>query len=195
MTNYDEFVKEFFYFPGFLQADDQDEVAEDGGAYRNTTNCPRLPRQTRLCVPRRFLSRWKCAGRSSPIQGWTYRCSFEYHYQEILGWEGVRVEKLETCRAFPMRLADLYQMNTELVKYTGGIDKQNDTRPCQACGKEAQERKKCGGCGYYYYCDTACQKKAWEGKNHKKECKVLKNPNMRMLLNLKATTQALRFTD
>ncbi|KXH38310.1 hypothetical protein CNYM01_09120 [Colletotrichum nymphaeae SA-01] len=111
------------------------------------------------------------------------------------GREGVRVEKLETCRAFPMRLADLYQMNTALVKYTGEIDEQNDTRPCQACGKEAQERKKCGGCGYYYYCDTACQKMAWEGKNHKKECKVLKNPNMRMLLNLKAATQALRFTD
>lgn len=41
----------------------------------------------------------------------------------------------------------------------------------------------------------ACQKMAWEGINHKKDCKVLKNPNMKMLLNLKAATETLRFTD
>ncbi|KAK1638286.1 hypothetical protein BDP81DRAFT_205216 [Colletotrichum phormii] len=68
--------------------------------------------------------------------------------------EGVYVEKLETCRGFPMELKELCRMNTELVRYTDGIDKQKDTRPCGACGKEGQELKKCGGCGYYYYCDA-----------------------------------------
>ncbi|KAF4777726.1 hypothetical protein HER10_EVM0006453 [Colletotrichum scovillei] len=180
MTNYDEFVKEFFYFPGFLQADDQDEVAEDGGAYRNTTN---------WCLFGEIVDhRPFKVGHTVAVLNTTTKRFLDGREFAWRSWKLVGL-------AFPMRLADLYQMNTELVKYTGGIDKQNDTRPCQACGKEAQERKKCGGCGYYYYCDTACQKKAWEGKNHKKECKVLKNPNMRMLLNLKATTQALRFTD
>ncbi|KAK1710099.1 hypothetical protein BDP67DRAFT_491620 [Colletotrichum lupini] len=212
MPNYDEFVMEPFYFPEFLQADDQDEVAENRGAYGNTTNwclfgeIVRIELFTRLvlfCRDKRdfaFLVAFYPDGNAQadprPYKiGHTVAVLNTTTKRFLDGREGVRVEKLETCRAFPLKLADLYQMNTELVKYTGGIDEQSGTRPCQACGKEAQERKKCGGCGYYHYCDTACQKKAWEGKNHKKECKVLKNPNMRMLLNLKAATQALRFID
>ncbi|KXH31470.1 hypothetical protein CSIM01_04089 [Colletotrichum simmondsii] len=220
MPNYDEFGKEFFYLPEFLQADDQDEVAENGGAYRNTTNwclfgeIVRIELITRLvlvCRDKRdfaFLVAFYPDGNAQadprPYEvGHTVAVLNTTTKRFLDGREGVRVEKLETCRVSPAfsllisinggLLTNV--MNTELVKYTGRIDEQRDTRPCQACGKEAQERKKCGGCGYYYYCDTACQKMAWEGKHHKKECKVLKNPNMRMLLNLKAATQALRFTD
>ncbi|KAL0766235.1 hypothetical protein CaCOL14_011433 [Colletotrichum acutatum] len=88
-------------------------------------------------------------------------------------------------QAFPMR-------HSALVKYTGGVDEQKDNRPGQACAQEGLELKECGGCGYYYYCDA---KMTWKGKNHKKDRKVLENPNMRMLLNLKAATEALPFAD
>ncbi|KAK1497579.1 hypothetical protein CTAM01_07849 [Colletotrichum tamarilloi] len=153
MPNYDEF------------ADDQDEVAEDGGAYGNTTNWCLFVLVCRDKCDFAFLVAIYPDG-NAQVDPSSYKIG---HTVAVLntttkkfldGREGVRVEKLETCRAFLLRLADLYQMNTELVKYTGGIDEQSDTRPCQACGKEAQERKNCGGCGYYYYCDTACQKMA-----------------------------------
>ncbi|KXH36315.1 hypothetical protein CSAL01_02685 [Colletotrichum salicis] len=154
MPTYDEFVEEVLYFPDFLQGDDQDEVAEDGGLYRDTAN-------------------WCLFGEIVEIELFT-----------------------RLVLAFPMKLEELYRMNTALVKYIGGIDEQKDTRPCGACGKEDRKLKKCGGCGYYYYCDAVrVPEDGLKRKNHKNECKVLKDPNMNMLLNLKAATEPLRFTD
>ena len=37
---------------------------------------------------------------------------------------------------------------------------------CKVCSKEGNKR--CGGCGWAYYCSTECQKAHW--KEHKKDC-------------------------
>ncbi|KAK1541771.1 hypothetical protein CPAR01_05158 [Colletotrichum paranaense] len=144
------------------EADDQDEVAEDGGAYGNTTNwclfgeIVRIELITRLVL----VCRDKCdfaflvaiyPDGNAQVDPGSYKIG---HTVAVLntttkkfldGREGVRVEKLETCRvspAFSLIISTnggllTNMMNTELVKYTGGIDEQSDTRPCQACGKEA----------------------------------------------------------
>ncbi|KAK1688296.1 hypothetical protein BDP55DRAFT_726667 [Colletotrichum godetiae] len=215
MPTYDEFVEEIFYFPSFLQGDDEFDVAEDRSTYRDTANwclfgeiitVKTIPRLTLVCRDKKdwiFHVRFDLDGdaqveRRRFMPGHTVAVlnTIAKRFLDGTYWmEGVYVKKLENCRDFPMELSELFQMNTELVKYTDGIDKQKDTRPCGACGKEGQELKKCGGCGYYYYCDAACQKTAWKRKNHKNECKVLKDPNMKMLLNLKAATEPLRFTN
>ena len=53
------------------------------------------------------------------------------------------------------------------VLFTGA---QNLKKKCQACEVQAEDMKKCSGCGFYSYCSKDCQRKDWA--KHKGICKV-----------------------
>ena len=54
------------------------------------------------------------------------------------------------------------------VLFTG--DQQSRMKTCQACEVQAEDMKKCSGCGFYSYCSKDCQRKDWA--KHKGNCKV-----------------------
>ncbi|OHF01014.1 hypothetical protein CORC01_03581 [Colletotrichum orchidophilum] len=211
IKTYSDFSKDHI-FPRFNQVDDEVSFHHDEGYFNDTINwclfaeiieAETIIRLRLVCSDenkRDFVVAFY-PGQGVPVDPRPYKVG---HTIAILNaksktfldqTDGIRVEKLETCRAFPIKLADLYLLNTELIKYTRGIDERKGTQQCHACDKKGQKLKKCGGCGYYYYCDAACQKTAWEAKGHKKACKVLKNPNMKMLLNLGIATETVQFKD
>lgn len=45
---------------------------------------------------------------------------------------------------------------------------------CHACEHWAEGKLKCKGCGEVSYCNKECQKRGWNRKDHKSECKIYK---------------------
>ncbi|CAI0646954.1 unnamed protein product [Colletotrichum noveboracense] len=64
--------------------------------------------------------------------------------------QGVRVEDVSTYRVFPVKLAELFRINSDLCAYLGPL---GTLKKCHSCGKEDPSVVKCGRCGLYYYCN------------------------------------------
>ncbi|KAI8276440.1 hypothetical protein K4K60_007699, partial [Colletotrichum sp. SAR11_57] len=94
------------------------------------------------------------------------------------GTQGVRVEDVITCRVFPVKLAGLFRINSDLCAYTGPL---GTLKKCHSCGKEDPSVVKCGRCGLYYYCNKTLE---WNQKGHKEACRALKDPNLRALFKI-----------
>ncbi|KAK4207167.1 hypothetical protein QBC37DRAFT_239295, partial [Rhypophila decipiens] len=55
---------------------------------------------------------------------------------------------------------------------------------CHGCDAQKTSMQKCGRCSMFYYCDKNCQTAAWNGKGHKKDCKIIKNCGLRAMFSL-----------
>ncbi|KAF5491741.1 hypothetical protein CGCS363_v011600 [Colletotrichum siamense] len=100
----------------------------------------------------------------------------KHHF--LYGTRGVRVEDVSACRVFPVKLAELFRINSDLCAYTGPL---GTLKKCHSCGKEDPSVVKCGRCGLYYYCNKTL---GWNQKGHKEACRVLKDPNLRALFKI-----------
>ncbi|KAI1104093.1 hypothetical protein F4804DRAFT_308215 [Jackrogersella minutella] len=91
------------------------------------------------------------------------------------GTIGCRIEDSDEVLILPLKLAEVFAMNKEIVKYT---PTDGAPRKCQSCGEEKENLLKCGRCASAYYCNKDCQATGWNENNHKKFCKVLKDKNV-----------------
>ncbi|TDZ24912.1 Histone-lysine N-methyltransferase SMYD1 [Colletotrichum orbiculare MAFF 240422] len=91
----------------------------------------------------------------------------------------------------PGSLSNIFRINEQLLS----LQNSTGTR-CHACGKSPEKLLKCGGCGYYHYCNADCQKNGWNEKEHKTDCRVLRDENFKKLLRFHEDDagQNLRFT-
>ncbi|KAI1774848.1 hypothetical protein F4818DRAFT_416949 [Hypoxylon cercidicola] len=94
------------------------------------------------------------------------------------GSVGVRVEKSDRVLIIPLTFNDVIKMNEQVIAYT---PVGNAPRQCHACGEVKQNLNMCARCTLFYYCNKDCQTKAWNEKDHKKFCKVLKDKNIRSM--------------
>lgn len=53
-------------------------------------------------------------------------------------------------KVFPVSLDKLFQINAELLNYTGSRDA---PKRCRTCTNAEARLSKCGGCGLYSYCN------------------------------------------
>ncbi|KAF3802773.1 hypothetical protein GCG54_00014007 [Colletotrichum gloeosporioides] len=113
--------------------------------------------------------------------GHTIALLYPHQHYFLDGTQGVRVEDVSTCRVFPVKLAELFRINSGLCAYTGTL---GTPKKCHSCGKEDPSVVKCGRCGLYYYCNKDCQTLGWNQKGHKQDCRVLKDPNLRALFKI-----------
>ncbi|KAF6821141.1 hypothetical protein CPLU01_12568 [Colletotrichum plurivorum] len=82
--------------------------------------------------------------------GHTIALAYPRQHIFLDGTQGVRVEDLSSYRVFPVGLDKLFQINTELLSYTGQLDA---PKRCYSCRNPEAHPSKCGGCGLYSYCD------------------------------------------
>ncbi|KAF4891654.1 hypothetical protein CGCF415_v009683 [Colletotrichum fructicola] len=113
--------------------------------------------------------------------GHTIALLYPHQHDFLDGTQGVRVEDVITCRVFPVKLAGLFRINSDLCAYTGPL---GTLKKCHSCGKEDPSVVKCGRCGLYYYCNKDCQTLEWNQKGHKEACRALKDPNLRALFKI-----------
>ncbi|KAI8260488.1 hypothetical protein K4K58_001894 [Colletotrichum sp. SAR11_239] len=110
--------------------------------------------------------------------GHTIALLYPHQHYFLDGTQGVRVEDVSTCRVFPVKLAELFRINSDLCAYTGPL---GTLKKCHSCGKEDPSVVKCGRCGLYYYCNKTL---GWNQKGHKEACRVLKDPKLRALFKI-----------
>ncbi|XP_067685859.1 uncharacterized protein [Haliotis asinina] len=60
-------------------------------------------------------------------------------------------------------------LRSQLPTRSEDVAPRPSTHSCDNCGRTSTECKKCTGCHLVYYCDRACQKKAWP--EHKHACR------------------------
>ncbi|KAK3290816.1 uncharacterized protein B0H64DRAFT_446639 [Chaetomium fimeti] len=94
---------------------------------------------------------------------------------------GIRQEDLASLRIFPVALDELLSLSDRVRQC---VTQGNGTRRCQGCGRNANTLKKCARCNCSWYCDKVCQTLAWNEKGHKRDCKLLKDPELRALFLL-----------
>lgn len=102
--------------------------------------------------------------------GHTIALLYPHQHYFLDGTQGVRVEDVSTCRvsllcsfcfgrshellmpcrSSPVKLAELFRINSDLCAYTGPT---GTLKKCHSCGKEDLSVVKCGRCGLYYYCN------------------------------------------
>ncbi|KAJ0382338.1 hypothetical protein COL922a_012770 [Colletotrichum nupharicola] len=86
--------------------------------------------------------------------GHTIALLYPHQHYFLDGTQGVRVEDVSTYRVFPVKLAELFRINSDLCAYLGPL---GTLKKCHSCGKEDPSVVKCGRCGLYYYCNKDCQ--------------------------------------
>ncbi|KAI6083301.1 hypothetical protein F4821DRAFT_245100 [Hypoxylon rubiginosum] len=101
------------------------------------------------------------------------------------GTTGVRVEESDKVLIIPLGFKDVIKMNEQVIAYTPDDDL---PRRCHGCDEAKEGLNKCAGCMLFHYCNKDCQAKAWNEKEHKKFCKVLKDKNIQQMLFLKYST-------
>ncbi|KAI1357914.1 hypothetical protein F5Y08DRAFT_333530 [Xylaria arbuscula] len=89
---------------------------------------------------------------------------------------GIRHEEPRLIKIFPISLRNLLAFNDRIQHFSTVRDRM---RTCHGCGKKAVSLQRCGKCSFFWYCDKACQVAGWNGKGHKADCKLLKDPDLR----------------
>ncbi|CAF3542590.1 unnamed protein product [Fusarium graminearum] len=98
-------------------------------------------------------------------------------YEEV----GIRFEKPTLLKIFPVALDDLLSLSDRVHKYSTVT---NGMRTCHGCGKQGASLKKCAKCSMFWYCNGACQKAGWAEKDHKEDCTLLQDGDLKGLLSL-----------
>ncbi|KAG6292108.1 hypothetical protein E4U09_003566 [Claviceps aff. purpurea] len=102
-------------------------------------------------------------------------------YDFKFGPPGIRHKDPRMIKVFPLRLATILSMSSEVHRLS--MPQDNDMRTCHGCGNDAAaaSMKRCTGCWSLWYCNKDCQKVGWTLKFHKFNCKALSDPDLRRL--------------
>ncbi|KAH9211167.1 hypothetical protein DL95DRAFT_465154 [Leptodontidium sp. 2 PMI_412] len=114
--------------------------------------------------------------------GYTVAILYAKRHVFTFGPPSIRHEDPRMIKVFPLSLDKLLALNDQVQQFStelGGI------RICHGCGKKAESLQRCGKCSSFWYCDRACQVAGWNEKDHKANCKLLKDPDLRGMFILK----------
>ncbi|KAF9733941.1 hypothetical protein PMIN02_010897 [Paraphaeosphaeria minitans] len=87
----------------------------------------------------------------------------------------VKVRDTGMMKTFPLSLSKVLGLSKRLRKYS---TPQGELRTCHGCDEQGSLSLKCGKCGLFWYCNSTCQKAGWNDRNHKTDCKMLKDDNV-----------------
>ncbi|KAL6913625.1 hypothetical protein FSST1_011385 [Fusarium sambucinum] len=85
-------------------------------------------------------------------------------------------------RILPTSLKGLLDLNDKVQEYSVA---HNQTRKCHGCEKESDSLKKCSKCGFFWYCNQDCQARRWNMYEHRNDCGLLRNENVKGLFLVK----------
>ncbi|KAG6304755.1 hypothetical protein E4U45_001152 [Claviceps purpurea] len=113
--------------------------------------------------------------------GYTVALFDALQYVFRYGPHGIRHEDPRMIKIFPLSLARMLKLSNEFRQFS--IPQRNNTVTCHGCGNidAVAAMKRCGMCSSFWYCNKECQKAGWTKKFHKVDCKVLRNPDLRLL--------------
>ncbi|KAI9774996.1 MAG: hypothetical protein M1840_000212 [Geoglossum simile] len=114
------------------------------------------------------------AGRTIAIM---YAQQHRFYEQAV----GVLQEAIGAVKVIPLPLRRLLALSDRVQAQTSMIE---GKRVCHACGKRGDALLLCGRCHLSWYCDKECQTVGWLHKNHKADCKVLKDKDVRGIFTL-----------
>ncbi|KAI0407245.1 hypothetical protein F4802DRAFT_605728 [Xylaria palmicola] len=120
-------------------------------------------------------------GASQVEVGHTVAILYAHGHGFMDGQFGIRHETPERIQIFPCSLQHLLGLSDRVQEFSGHSD---SIRVCHGCGKKGTELQKCSRCSFFWYCDKACQTAGWNKKDHKSDCKLLKNPDLQGLFSL-----------
>ncbi|KUI70974.1 putative transporter MCH4 [Cytospora mali] len=102
---------------------------------------------------------------------------------------GVRVENMNDVHVFPVSLQGFQRLGAEVMEYS--VEMEGDWWKCHGCHavKPSNRMSRCAGCKLFAYCNKDCQVKGWKERDHKKYCKVARDPNFMALMKLDFSTK------
>ncbi|RYC86242.1 hypothetical protein BFJ63_vAg10884 [Fusarium oxysporum f. sp. narcissi] len=102
-------------------------------------------------------------------------------HMEVRDVAGIRHEDPTFFKIFPLSLDNLLALSDRVQRFSMEA---NCMRLCHGCEKQATSLKRCAKCSLFWYCNGVCQKAGWSEKDHKIDCKLLCNGDLKGLLSL-----------
>ncbi|KAM0193307.1 hypothetical protein ACHAPC_001557 [Botrytis cinerea] len=92
----------------------------------------------------------------------------------------IRLQNVSLLQVFPISLIHLIALRDLTQEFSTKRETDN-ARTCHGCGKKSSSLARCGRCSFFWYCNKECQVNGWKNKGHKNDCKILHNPDLRMM--------------
>jgi hypothetical protein len=192
-------------FPSFLELPDENDIEYDFFEIRDSTNY--RPRRhwcflaeiveseqfirlylkvkdiTGMTIPLNFHTetRGREIAPSQLCEGYTVAVLYAEQHAFAFSEPGIRLENPTLCKIFPVSLDNLLSLSDKVQKFS---TETKGMKVCHGCEKEATSLMKCAKCSLFWYCNGACQKMGWVEKNHKADCKLLRDGDLKGLLSL-----------
>ncbi|EWZ79572.1 hypothetical protein FOWG_16354 [Fusarium oxysporum f. sp. lycopersici MN25] len=192
-------------FPSFLQLPDETDVdddffkSRDGVNYRpwrhwcflaeivDFATIVRLHMEVRdvagMIIPLFFYTdrRGSEIDLSQLCKGYTIAVLYAQQHAFAFSEPGIRHEDPTFFKIFPLSLDNLLALSDRVQRFSMEA---NGMRLCHGCEKQATSLKRCAKCSLFWYCNGVCQKAGWSEKDHKIDCKLLCNGDLKGLLSL-----------
>ncbi|KIW21822.1 uncharacterized protein PV07_12754, partial [Cladophialophora immunda] len=114
-------------------------------------------------------------------KGHTIAILYAQRHTFMFSEPGIRLEEATNIKIFPLSLNKSLALSDRVQKFS---TETNGTRTCHGCERQAISLKKCAKCSLFWYCNGDCQRTGWNENNHKADCKLLKDADLKGLFSL-----------
>ncbi|KAM0493506.1 hypothetical protein ACHAP8_009136 [Fusarium lateritium] len=114
-------------------------------------------------------------------EGYTVAVLYAEQHAFAFSEPGIRLEDPTLCKIFPASMNDFLSLSDRVFKFSAET---NGMKTCHGCGKQATSLMKCAKCSLFWYCNGDCQKVGWIEMDHKADCKLLRDGDLKGLLTL-----------
>ncbi|XP_065886401.1 ankyrin repeat and MYND domain-containing protein 2-like isoform X2 [Dysidea avara] len=119
---------------------------------------------------KRLLQAKEPSGTYPEVDGFLRQCVREYEHTKECS---VSINMIQTLSTIPIGdERSTYSVFHEWIV----AHKSDEDKECSTCGRFGKELSRCSKCKKVYYCSPECQKLAWTVGNHKKLCKLWREP-------------------
>ncbi|KAG8668065.1 hypothetical protein FPOAC2_10167 [Fusarium poae] len=140
-----------------------------------------------MIIPFNFIG--EACGRkiaqSSLCVGYTVAVLYAEQHAVGLPESGINLKDPQHFRVFPLSMKNLLSLSDRVFEFSAET---NGMKTCHGCGKQATSMIRCANCLFFWYCSGACQRFGWTEKDHKTECKLLNDGDLKGLLMLNEST-------
>lgn len=112
--------------------------------------------------------------------GYTVLNLYGLQHQFLDGTVGIREEDLDSVKIIPMSLDSLLHLSDSVLRYSTCLS--DNLRTCHGCDEKKEDMHKCSKCGMFWYCSKECQTVGWTEKGHKQDCPILRDKDIKGLL-------------